>query len=288
MSAALIQKQLQVISDEFSLYCVTASEIEFYLEGSQGNSQLDAFWTEIREQCAENGIAIDKTDKEKGAEQFEISLKPSNSPAKTALDTKLLKEILQVAAPAFGMVANFMAKPYADQPGNGLHINIHLADKNSKNIFYKDDETISGALQFSIGGLMTWLNPCMIVFAPSDNSYERFSAKTNAPVTVSWGGNNRTVAIRLPDTEHSNKRIEHRVAGSDADVELVMAVILAGIHYGLKNKCDPGEQIFGDASLPMYNLPLIIHTREEALERLGKARIFDGYFSVSDLLPAQK
>ena len=97
MSAALIQKQFQLISDEFSLYCVTASEIEFYLEGSQGDSQLDAFWTEIREQCAENGIAIDKTDKEKGLEQFEISLKPSNSPAKTALDTKLLKEIVQLS-----------------------------------------------------------------------------------------------------------------------------------------------------------------------------------------------
>lgn len=287
MSAALIEKQCQSLVEDFSLYPVTASEIEFYLHGGDACEALPQFWLDVASACEVQGIALDRTDKENGADQFEVSLKPCNSPSKTALDTKRLKAIITSVASVHAMGADFSAKPFADQPGNGLHINIHLADKKGKNIFYKDDDTISGALQFSIGGLMTWLNPCMAVFAPNGNSYERFTSKTNAPVTVSWGGNNRTVAIRLPDTAHDNKRIEHRVAGSDADVEMVMAVILAAMHYGLKNKCDPGIPIFGDAALPMYNLPLIIHSREEAIERLNKASLFEGYFSVSDLLPAQ-
>ncbi len=287
MSAALIQKQLQRIADDFSLTAVTGSEIEFYLHGAEASEALPRFWADVSSQSAERSVDIFKTDKEKGKDQFEVALKPCSDGAKTAFDTKLLKDIIGTAAKDHGFVADFAAKPFADQPGSGLHINLHLSDSKGKNVFYKDDETISGTLQFSIGGLMTWLNPCMIVFAPSDNSYDRFTAKSNAPVTVSWGGNNRTVAIRLPDTEHDKKRIEHRVAGSDADVELVMAVILAGVHYGLTNKSDPGAPIFGDAALVMYNLPKIIHTREEALERLNKARIFTDYFSVSDLLPVQ-
>ncbi len=94
----------------------------------------------------------------------------------------------------------------------------------------------------------------MAIFAPSPESYARFVAGSNAPLTVSWGANNRTTAIRLPDSAHDNKRIEHRVAGADADPEHVIAAILKGLYSGLKNRVDPGPQIYGDASLPMYGL----------------------------------
>ena len=283
-NAALISRQIQRIVRDFSLTPITASEIEFYLIGADASSALGEVWRDIANKCADAGIEIYKTDRESGFEQFEVALKPGN-PVKTAIDTQILKNIITSVAYAHSMEANFLAKSFADQPGSGLHINLHLTDSQGKNIFYKSDAAISLELKHSIGGLLAWLNPCVAVFAPDSDSFARFAEKSNAPLTVSWGGNNRTVAIRLPDTEHDNKRIEHRVAGCDADPELVIAVILAAIHYGLKNKCDPGAPIFGDASLPMYHLPRIISTREDAVKCLQETAFIREYFSVEDLLP---
>ena len=284
MSAALITRQLQRLRDDFALTPVTASEIEFYLIGGEASPSLSDFWQTVAAQCAQNLVEIYKTDKENGKDQFEMALMPSDS-IKTASDTVLLKSIIDSAARAHSLQVDFSAKPFADQPGSGLHVHVHLADGQDKNIFQKNDAQMSTRLGYAIGGLMAWLNPCMAVFAPHEKSYARFTTKSNAPCTVSWGGNNRTVAIRLPDTEHDNKRIEHRVAGVDADPRLVMAVILAAIHYGLKNQCEPGPQIFGDAALPMYNLQRILRSREEAVECLKQSVALAGYFSVSDLLP---
>ncbi len=281
----LIARQLKKLSDDFQLRPVTASEIEFYLTGADAHASMDAFWQDVREASEAKAIAIYNTVKEDGHEQFELSLRPADA-LKTAADTAHAQEIITHVAASHRMVADFSAKPYADQPGSGLHIHVHLMNAAGKNIFFKDNDVMSPQLQFSIGGLLAWMNPCMAVFAPMTNSYARFLSKTNAPKTVSWGANNRTTAIRLPDTEHNNKRIEHRVAGADADVAKVMAVVLAAMHYGLHNQCDPGPQIFGDATLPMYKLPPILATREEAQALLKTSPLFKDYFSVSDLLPA--
>jgi glutamine synthetase len=117
---------------------------------------------------------------------------------------------------------------------------------------------MSDALKFSIGGLLATMRDTMAAFAPSAESQARFTPGSMAPTTISWGANNRTVAIRLPDSAHDNKRIEHRVASADADPGQVIAAILAGVHYGLKNRCDPGKQIHGDASLEQYGLPKLL------------------------------
>jgi len=61
------------------------------------------------------------------------------------------------------------------------------------------------------------------------------------PVNGAWGYNNRSVAFRVPTGSPKARRIEHRVAGADANPYLVLAAILAGIDYGLENKIDPGE-----------------------------------------------
>jgi glutamine synthetase len=232
---------------DFGLVPVTAAEIEFYLEGG---APAASFWQAVSEK-----IPIVKYEKERGEGQYEIALPPCADPAKTAADIVALKDIIIETAATGGMKADFSAKPFAGQPGSGLHIHIHLEDAQGKNVFYKDDATISDALKWSIGGLLAWLPETMPVFAPYPESYARFAPGGHAPTTVSWGANNRTVAIRLPDKPHDKKHIEHRVAGADADPYAVIGVILAAMHDGLTRRLDPGPQIYGDASLAMYNLP---------------------------------
>jgi glutamine synthetase len=132
------------------------------------------------------------------------------------------------------------------------------------------------------------MNPCMSIFAPHPESYDRFLHTVNAylvcptasnvPATVSWGTNNRTVAVRLPPKPSRERHIEHRVSGSDADVTQAIAAVLAGIHYGLKEKSDPGPPVYGDASLPQYGLPKLVTSLEEAITSRDGCAALKAYF----------
>ena len=114
------------------------------------------------------------------------------------------------------------------------------------------------ALRHTLGGLLATMQENMDVFAPTEESRARFASGDHIPTTVSWGANNRTTALRLPYTGLPFRRIEHRVAGADADVAAVIAVILEGVLHGLENRLEPGPQMHGNASLPMYGLPPLL------------------------------
>ncbi len=257
---------------DFGLRAITASEIEFYLFGSHGQD-LSFFWDGIRKICKDKNIDIFKIEKERGNEQYEISLSTCNDPEKTASDSNELKTIVTDLAGKYSMQANFTAKPVENDFGSGLHINIHLENEQGKNQFFKHDKIISDTLKYSLGGLLLWLPETMPVFAPNEESYSRFTEGGNAPLTVSWGANNRTVALRLPDSAHDNKRIEHRVAGADADVRQVILAILSAIYYGIKNQCEPNSQIYGDASLKIYNLERFPNDLEAAINVMKNSKL---------------
>jgi glutamine synthetase len=101
-------------------------------------------------------------------------------------------------------------------------------------------------LKNAIGGLQKSMFESMAIFAPNPNSYRRFQNKAYAPMSPNWGLNNRTVALRVPAGNAKAARVEHRVSGADANPYLVLACVLAGVHYGLKHKLDPGEPIEGN------------------------------------------
>lgn len=244
-----ITKKLQA---DFGLTPVVACEIEFYLYDKTPQA-LELFWQELMAACKAHAISVFNYEQEKGEGQFEVALGIAPA-AKAATDCKALKELITLIAERHAMCADFSAKPSPDQPGSGLHVHVHLEDESGKNVFYKDDECMSDALRYSLGGLLAELPRSMAIFAPTEDSKKRFVGKTNAPTTISWGANNRTTALRLPDSAKDNKRIEHRVAGSDADPAAVIAVILEAMCDGLRHKTDPGPQIYGDAADAQYGL----------------------------------
>ena len=261
------------LESDFNLTPVVACEIEFTLHGSH-DRDLSCFWREVTDRCEQGGIAIFKIEKERGHEQHEVALAPASA-EKAAADCIRLKEILSEMAVVHGMRADFSAKPFPpstlppqaggeknSEPGSGLHVHVHLADSEGNNVFYKDDARISDALKYSLGGLLHWMIPHMPIFAPTAESYLRFQyAGDHTPTTVSWGANNRTCALRLPDALPGHKHIEHRVAGADAGPEKVIAAILEAMHWGILNKAEPGPQIYGDAKLEMYGLPSLLSSR---------------------------
>jgi glutamine synthetase len=123
-----------------------------------------------------------------------------------------------------------------------------LVDKNGNNYFSHGREKMaappfSARFRHAIGGLVKTMAENMAIFAPNANSYRRLRPEMFAPVEPNWGVNHRNVAIRVPLSDAKNLRFEHRVSGADANPYLVVAALLAGVHYGLKNRCDPGRMV---------------------------------------------
>ncbi len=158
----------------------------------------------------------------------------------------MLKRLIKATAEKHGLCATFMAKPYAEWTGSGMHIHVSLGDENNKNLFAADDPMTNELLLNAIGGLKATMAESMLIFAPNANSYRRFRRSSYAPVAATWGINNRTVALRVPAGAAEACHIEHRPSGADANPYLVMGAILAGMHHGIVEKLDPGAPITGN------------------------------------------
>jgi glutamine synthetase len=187
----------------------------------------------------------------------------------------LLKQIVRAAARATGFEATFMAKPYPERSGNGLHIHASILDEAGNNIF--DDGSVEGSekLRHAMGGLQALMPESMALFAPSLNSYRRFQPDMFAPVNRRWGLNNRSAGLRVPVGPGVARRVEHRVSGADANPYFALAAVLAGLHHGLVNRLDPGPAASGNVSRePDAALPFSI---DDALARLLKAPILESY-----------
>ncbi|MCH7943268.1 MAG: glutamine synthetase [Proteobacteria bacterium] len=179
--------------------------------------------------------------------QFEINCAHQDDPMVAADHGFLLKRAVKGVARAAGLEASFMAKPFAEQSGNGLHIHISLIGDDGHNIFDETRPNGDRRLGHAIAGLQAMMAESMAIFAPNANSYRRLRPDAYAPMTEHWAFDNRTVALRIPPGGGMARRIEHRTAGADANPYLVAAAVLAGVHHGLTHGLDPGPPITGNA-----------------------------------------
>ena len=207
--------------------------------------------------------------------QYEINLRHVDSPLLAADHCALLRHMVKGVARRRGMRATFMPKPFADCSGSGMHVHMSLLDEDGRNVF--DDGSVDGGemLKHAIGGMLATMGDAMAVFSPGINGYRRFGPRRYVPVTKSWGIDNRSVALRIPAGSSASRRFEHRVAGADANPYLVLAVLLAGIHYGLTGKVDPGPIWSGSACEEVdENIPFDLLS---ALACLGGSDILKSY-----------
>ena len=204
------------------------------------HGQLPLF-ADIYEGAKKAGIKVETLISEYAPGQYELTLDYREDILEAADDLIRLKRIVRQQARAHGVTACFMAKPFEEFAGSGMHFHVSLVDENQQNIFAeKDGEEWAKPLLHAIGGLRETMAESMLVFAPHLNSWRRFTNQSYAPISTAWGVNNRSVALRVPESPKKARRIEHRPSGVDANPYLVAATILAGIMHGLDNACDPG------------------------------------------------
>ncbi len=289
----IAQRVLERIT-ELKLRPVVAFELEFYLvdreRTADGTPQpplspmtgqrdsatqvyamndMDAyalFLQEVAEACAAQDIPTGAMSSEYAPGQFEINLEHLDDPLLAADHAVLFKRAVKGVARRHGMQATFMAKPYAEQTGSGLHLHVSLLDESGRNVFDGGDQPASETLLHAMGGVLDLMPESMAFLAPNTNSYRRFKPNVFTPVRRSWDFENRSVALRVPLGEGKARRIEHRIAGADANPYLVLATLLAGIHHGITNQIDPGPRTEGNAG-EAYD-PEVPFRARRALERL--------------------
>ena len=168
-----------------------------------------------------------------------------------------------------------MAKPWEEWPGNGMHVHISLEDAAGHNVFSACDGVAGPRLRQAIGGLERTMAEGMAIFAPNANAFRRFLPGSYAPMAPTWSWDNRTVALRVPSGPPAATRIEHRVAGADANPYLALAAILAGILHGLESRTDPGAPVTGNAYAEVA--PSLPRRWPDALGAFRQAAVLPGY-----------
>lgn len=258
--------------------------------GKQINSmarieELSAILAEISRTCEIQNVPATSMLAESGPGQYEVNLRHV-ADATLACDHVIrLKRIVRGVLLKHGLHATFMPKPYADEPGSGTHIHVSLLGEDGRNAFASETPEPNTALRHAIGGLAETMAESMLVFAPTANSYRRFRPECYVPLAPTWGLNNRGVALRIPADTVENRRVEHRVAGADANPYLLAALVLGGIHLGITRGLEPGEPVTGnpyrDSGVPdgahdKNALPTNWHEATVAFERSAFVREYLG------------
>ena len=213
---------------------------------------FDGFFTAFYRASLAMGIDAQTSIAEAGVGQFEINLHHTDA-RRAADDAVLFKHMVKGLARAHGMVATFMAKPYADQPGNGAHVHFSVIDAAGRNVFDDGTGTGNDRLRHAVGGCLIGMAETSLLFLPHGASYDRLAPGSHAPTAIGWGYENRTAAVRIPGGSSRARRIEHRVAGGDICPYLMLAGVLGAAMIGIEDGILPPEPLTGnayDADLP--------------------------------------
>ena len=229
--------------------------------------EMAAFLDAVEDGAAAMGLALEGMISEGAPGQMEVNLAHRDALG-AADDAALLKLLVKGTAAAQGLSATFLAKPYPDAPGSGMHV--HLS-------FERGGRNDTGAiLPRVVAGCLAAMADCTAVFAPHGVSYARLAPGAHAPAACAWGHENRTTAVRVPGGPPGSLRIEHRVAGADANPHLVLAAILGAALMGVEDALEPPAPVTGNAHA--QDLPRLAPDWAAAVDRLGSgpvARILD-------------
>jgi glutamine synthetase len=291
----VLARQVQRLADR-GYTAVVALELEFYIVDRARNamgrvqpprspetgerattsqvysiSELDEyanFLGDIQTAADMQQLPLDTALKECAPGQFEINLLHGSDVLKACDSAVLLKRLIKGVAINHGFEATFMAKPYGEQAGNGMHVHMSLLDANGDNVFAAADENPLGTetLRHAIGGLLALMPESVALLAPNLNSFRRFQPGLYVPMTPTWGFDNRSVALRIPSGPNGARRIEHRVAGADANPYLLLATLLACATHGIANRITPEQIVTGNA-YEQFD-PILTNSWSQALDLL--------------------
>ena len=292
--------------NKLNLKPVIAPEMEFYLVDKQlqknGHPQMplipgtqrryeevqllnlsemddfEGFFALVEKSAHSLGIPAETAIKECAPGQFEINLLHHDDALLMADQTFLMKRLIKNCARKFNMNATFMAKPFSEEAGNGMHAHLSVVDKDGNNVFKVDkNNQPQGIFAEAISGLLKTTPDFLSFYASHSNSYRRLVHNADhAPTTLSWGNENRTALIRLPEASAEATRLEFRLPSADSNPYLVFASILSSVLSGITEKHPLDKETLGNAHA--QHEPALAITWREAVHKTSESLIVKEFF----------
>lgn len=233
---------------EFHLLEETEDGYEPLTDGShecitRATEASDAVYDRLRAWSETLNVPLQVLMHEYGAGQFEV-LFDHGGPMRTADRAFTFRELVKRAADYEGLTGTFMALPFTGASANGFHLHVSAFEGDENAL--ADGDKLSRTGRHFVGGLLEHADALVGLGCPTVNSFKRFTPGSFSPYTRSWGYNNRTAAIRVP--ESGPIRVENRIPGADANPYLVIAATLAVGFHGVREDIEPDDPVDGDAA----------------------------------------
>ena len=233
------------------------------------------FLHELRGTLEAAGLTVQQIDHEDAHGQYELNVEHDDALA-SCDHLMLFKLAAHTLAERHGVVFSMMPKPFADQPGSGMHFHVSLW-QGDQCLFGPagDGAWLSKLGRQFVAGVLAHAGALCALAAPTVNSYKRLtvgeslSGTTWAPAYVAQGPNNRTALVRtLPG------RFEWRLPDASCNPYLATAGLIAAGLDGIDRGLDPGPDCTDDlfqCSLPELRargIPVLPQTLAEAADAL--------------------
>jgi glutamine synthetase len=239
------------------------------------SSLENPYFTDLFELLKNFNVPLEGLHTETGPGTYEAAIVYSDI-LEAADRAVLFKTAVKEIAYKHSIIATFMAKVNENLPGCGGHVHQSLWDKpGKKNLFHdeKDKMKMSSLMKNYIAGQLYCLTHILPMFAPTINSYKRLVQGAWAPTTLTWGRDNRTVALRVLSGGSKSCRLETRVIGSDVNPYLAMAACLASGLYGIKNKLKLNQPATVGNGYEDYSHGVLPSTLIEATQQMKASKL---------------
>lgn len=294
-----------------------AAELEFYLFETEDHARLppgkqalrtrlgreerralSRMWTAL----ADMGFGVEGSYAEDGPGQFEVNIRRAD-PLRSADEAFLFRNVVKEIAAQEGLLATFMAKPLANESGNGFHLHLGVDQDAAKHDLGdcgavsqpSPNGPSSGSPRTEacrqcrafVAGQLAFAGEAAAIYLPTVNSYKRILTRGPVPLHVNWSQDNRTAAVRLIRCPGEPIRVENRIAGADANPYLLIAVVLASGMLGVEAGLDPGDPLTGHvqhAADPGARLPGSLTAALPELKRSRALREWLGDEFVEDFV----
>ncbi|MGH2907092.1 MAG: glutamine synthetase family protein [Solirubrobacterales bacterium] len=279
---------------EIGLSPKVGAELEFYVldreskkpaldripcYGVDDGEGIEPLVAEIRRSLAGAGVVIQSSNAEYSPGQVEVNALYADA-LRAADDAMVLRYGAQAVAATFGASATFMAKPFAELSGSGLHIHLSMWDEAECTNLFADDgsgELLSKVGEQALAGVVANLPDFLAVSSPTPNAFRRLAPYSFAPTNSSWGVDNRTVAVRVIGADSLGARIEMREAAADANPYLVIAAHIGAACDGVRRELPCPPAVSGDGYANEHVEPLPPDLRAAAA-RFSESSLAAGVF----------
>jgi glutamine synthetase len=218
------------------------------------------------------GVPIEGLHTETGPGVYEVAIRYDEALA-MADKAALFKTGMKQLCARHGLLPTFMAKWNAQLPGSSGHLHQSLWSFDGKtNLFYDPSapNKLSKLATHYLGGQIALMPSLTALFSPTVNSYKRYVPGVWAPLTASWGVENRTCAIRVIPADAKATRLEYRQTAADINPYVAIATALGAGLWGIETEASPPPESKGDASADAATSELALpRTLREAVHRLS-------------------